>query len=70
VSSWCASLRIGLVHQRDFARNSGPFELAAQRLIASLTLILLPLKEFVCESKMWLDYNVQAPGSHEATMSC
>jgi hypothetical protein len=59
-------LRIRLVHQRNFARDSGPLEFAAERLVASLTLKLLPLKEFVGESKVRLDYNIQAPGSDEA----
>jgi len=61
------SLRVRLVHERDFTRNSGPLEFATKRLVASLTLELLPFEKFVGEAKVWLDYNIQAPGSHEAT---
>ncbi len=49
---------IGLVHQRDLARDGGPLEFAAKRLIASLTLILFPFEEFVSEAKMRLDDDV------------
>jgi hypothetical protein len=60
------SLRIGFVHQRDFTCDSGPFEFTAKRLVASLTLKFFPLEKFVRESKVRLDYNIQAPGSDEA----
>lgn len=60
------SSRVWLVHQRDLARNSGPLELAAKRLVSSLTLVLFPLKKFVRKSQMWLNDDIQAPSSHEA----
>jgi hypothetical protein len=60
------SLGVGLVHQRDLTRNSGPLELAAERFVASLTLKLLPFEQLVGEAKMRLDNNVQAPGSDKA----
>jgi len=60
------SSRVGLVHQRDLARDSSPLEFAAKRLITSLTLVLFPLKEFVGESKMRLNDDIQSSCSDEA----
>jgi hypothetical protein len=62
-------LRIRFVHQSNLACDSGPFEFAAKRFVASLTLKLLPLEKFVGESKMWLDYYIQTPGSDKAAVS-
>ena len=39
-----SSPRVGLVHEGDFARYSGPLEFAAKRFVASLTLVLFPLE--------------------------
>lgn len=60
-----SSSRVGLVHERDFARHSGPLEFAAKRFIASLTLVFFPFEKLVCESKVWLDDNVQSSCSYK-----
>lgn len=60
------SSRVGLVHQRNLARDSGPLKLTAKRLVASLTLVLFPLEQFVGEAKMRLDNNVQSSRSDKA----
>lgn len=52
------SSRVGFVHERDLARHGGPLEFATERLVASLTLVLLPLEKFVGESQMRLDDDV------------
>lgn len=38
---------VRLVHQRDLAGDGGPLQLAAKRFVASLTLVLFPLQQFV-----------------------
>lgn len=63
-----ALFRIRLVHERDLARYCSPFELTAKRFIASLTLEFLPLQEFVSESEMGLNDDIQAPGSDETAV--
>ena len=60
------SSRVGLVHQRDLARDSSPFEFAAKRLVTSLTLILFPLKQLVSESEMRLNDDIQSSCSDKA----
>jgi len=42
---------IRLVHRRDFAGDSGPFHLAAQRAAAALALEFFPLEKFVSAAK-------------------
>ena len=61
-----SSSGIGLVHQRDFARDGSPLQFAAKRFVASLTLVLFPLEQFIRESKMRLDYYIKTPGPHKA----
>lgn len=63
------SPRIGLVHQRDFARDGSPFQLTSKRLVASLTLVLFPLEQFIGKSKMGLNDNIQSSCSHKATVA-
>lgn len=50
----CSLSRVGLVHQRDFSSNGGPFQFASQRSVASDALQLFPFQEFVpSPSQLW-----------------
>ena len=64
--SWSSLSRVRLVHQRDFARNGGPLQIATKRFVASLTLVLFPLQKFVSESKVWLNYNIKSSCPNKA----
>ena len=39
--------RIGLVHERDFPRDTCPFKFSSQRLVSLTLLELIPFQEFV-----------------------